>query len=569
MELSDLLLTIMKGLISGAGSAAGSDAFGYLLSLVGLGKNDQFDAIQAQFQTLQSQMVDVENQLTAIQQELAELLQQMNWDALVEEVTQPINDIEAQYWTFQKLQPDDQPAATVLENWAMANAMTDLLTIHTNALGGQSIDPNQPGLLQMFAQANAQQSIQDVNYSRAAIGPGSPLDVYYSHIEQYFLYIVGVQIKGVTLLINAYNATNQGDMATATLQQFRINLAVQCQTFLATVEVFAVNYAPDLMLMDVFGKDGAADPVERADLTIDAVTANTTFYLRLWTGGGSDVPSPFYAFSTVGATSYAQFTTNPLSPGSANVPRLVDQNGILIVPDVMANGDYNIYTAFPPQVDCLWGMFRFSWTNPPDGNYQAVMHGKQLTTLFIDGFPIVNVLVERTAGLYYFGPATTFSFNKQTPANTVRANYSGRTSLLVNGKPGYAGDTDTGAGIFNFGTSDFSVECWICLTEPTQSKMTVLLLEGAVRRRCPRSRRNGGRAATISTSIPAGRGSTPRPSRCSSRSIAAPPTPSSRCFRSTPCSGTGTSGPWDDRTERFSCTSTGLRSVNPWVATPR
>jgi hypothetical protein len=480
MGIAAILNAILSGLISGAASKAGSQAFGWLLSFIGLGNNDQFNQIENQLQTLESDMTQVEEQLTDITQELAEVLQQMNWDMLVTVVSPSIDDIESHYSTFQMLNQDDSTTAADLQQWALNNAATDLLTINNNILMGQGgINPNQPGLLQMYAMANAEASIRDPNYNRLAVGQGSPLDVYYSQIEQYFVYLTGVQLKGLTLLINAYNAANENDLAQGALQLFLKNLALQIQTYLASVEAFAVYYAPDEMLIDIFGKNVACDPLARAGLTVDNITGNTTFYARMWMGSGQNAVRPFYPFSSVGPTAFYTFASNPISQAAGNVPLLMEPpDGKGILPDTLPNGDYNIYTVFPSRENCQWAMFRFSWTNPPDGIYQIGTQEDLLGIVFIEGHPIVNTLIEPSDGRYYYNPITTFEFNSQTPANTQRAVYSGRTSLWLYENAGYAGSIG-GSGIYNFGLGDFSVECWIYLPEAANSEVTLLSSKAA------------------------------------------------------------------------------------------
>ncbi|SPE39007.1 hypothetical protein SBA3_3000036 [Candidatus Sulfopaludibacter sp. SbA3] len=475
-ELADILGTILEGLLSGASEKAGDTAFGWLLSLIGGDNDQQFEAIESQLQSMQQQIALVEQELTQITAELNQILKEVKWEALIEVVTPSISDIESHYQTLQMISSDDTVTANAIQQWAIQSAATELLTIHNNILEGDGgIDPNQPGLLQMYAQYNAQASIADPGYARGAIFAGSPLDVYYQQIEQYFLYLVGVQFKGVTLLVNAYNLSGENDLAVATLNLFQQNLALQFQTYLASVEAFLVNYAPDTVLLDVFGKQGAADPLQRAQVTMDTVTNNQTFYSRWWMGNAPTVwGGDVYQFSTVGWNQFQTYGANPLS-GTDNIPALANtQTGTQIQPDQLPNGDQNLYTAFPSRLGCQWAMFRFSWTNPADGTYQLAMGGNPLTTVFLNGVPIANTLVLPSAGLYYFNPAgQTYAFSQASAPNSLRAHYTGRTTANMTLNYGYntgnASDTQ-----YNPALGDFSVECWFRIVGLAPLEMTIL-----------------------------------------------------------------------------------------------
>lgn len=482
MEFTAILGFILQGLASGVLGKLGGDAVGYLLSLVGDKPSDQFGQIQNNLQQLETQMGVVEQDLTNISAELNAILQEVSWEAVVGQVAGPINDIEAHYTTLQEISQDDTQASTQLIAWAIDNIPTYLYTLNSDLQDGQGgTNPQQPGLIRMYTSYNAQASLNDPGYSSTAIQPGSPLAVYYSQAEQYFLYMVGVQLKGLTLIVNAYNATGETDLATAAIQTFQTNLAAQGRTFLSAVEGYTVNYAPDLSLLNALGQAGAFDPIHRAGQTVDAVINGVTFYVRLWVGVGLSAESPAAPFSTIGGPTLPGFDNATFSEANGTVPWLSGVGSTAPVKaDEVADGVYAPFTLFPARLNCQWSVFRISWTNPPDGSYQLTVGGQQVTNLFLPGdTPVVNTLIQPSNGQYFYDPSADFTFGGSAPANLLRANYVGRTLLPQDMTPGYAGTaiasaSSASAGVYNPGVTDFAVQCQFSIPGSISGRMAVL-----------------------------------------------------------------------------------------------
>jgi len=482
MEVTAILGFILQGLASGALGKLGGEAVGYLLSLIGDKPSDQFDQIQNNLQQLETQMGVVEQDLTDISAELTAILQEVNWDSMVGQVSHPIDDIKAHYTTLQELGQDDTDAANSLTSWATTNVPTYLESLNSDLQDGQGgTNPQQPGLIRMYTGYTAQASLNDSGYSSTAILPGSTLAVYYSQAEQYFLYMVGVQLKGLTLLVNAYNMHGEADLAAAAIQSFQTNLAAQGRTFLSAVEGYTVNYAPDLSLLNVLGQAGAFDPIHRAGQTVDAVTNSVTFYARLWVGAGLSAESPAAPFSTIGGPTLPGFDNAAFSEANGTAPWLSGVGSTAPVQaDEVADGLYAPSTLFPARLNCQWSVFRISWTNPPDGSYRLTVGGQQVTNLFLPGdIPVINTLIQPSNGQYFYDPAADFTFGGSAPANLLQANYVGRTLLPQDGNAGYAGTAVADAsspypGVYNPGLTDFAIQCQLSIPGSISGRMAVL-----------------------------------------------------------------------------------------------
>src|ERR1041385_8193238 len=232
MGYTELLALVLRKLLESAASKAGNQAFGWVLTFVGGDNTQQFDAIQSQLGSLEADVAAIQSAVDDIEKQLEHILAQMEWHAMIVLVTDDINDIESNFETLQQLSLQDVDEKEVLERWAVKHAQTALDKINRIALPGNGgVDPNMPGLLMAYARANAEAAVQDPNYKTNGvvnIGPGSPLDVYYSRIEQYFLYLLGVQLEGLTLLVNGFNAAGETDLAEKKAAQIMENLRAQC-----------------------------------------------------------------------------------------------------------------------------------------------------------------------------------------------------------------------------------------------------------------------------------------------------------------------------------------------------
>jgi len=482
MGYTELLALVLRKLLESAASKAGNQAFGWVLTFVGGDNTQQFDAIQSQLGSLEADVAAIQSAVDDIEKQLEHILAQMEWHAMIVLVTDDINDIESNFETLQQLSLQDVDEKEVLERWAVKHAQTALDKINRIALPGNGgVDPNMPGLLMAYARANAEAAVQDPNYKTNGvvnIGPGSPLDVYYSRIEQYFLYLLGVQLEGLTLLVNGFNAAGETDLAEKKAAQIMENLRAQCQIFLASVEAFAVYYAVDMTLQQILSSTAVTttdpsvpvNPMRRASLTIDRFTSNKTFYAWMWWGSGQNSALSDSSPSTVGVTSFYTFGSNPISAQNGNLPQLVD-GARVIAPDILASGDQNAYTAFPVNGQFQWAMFRFAWTNPPAGTYRIQVGSQQLTTLFVGNHPIVNLLIEPGSGRTFVNPAKTFTFGMQGTDSPLPAVYFGCTSAWFNDNPCYGGTTSVG--IYSL-PGDFSVEGWFYVTDRHNPVQTLL-----------------------------------------------------------------------------------------------
>jgi hypothetical protein len=481
--IAAILEQILQGLLAGAANKAGGAAFGWFLSFIGLGGNDaQFVEIEQQLAALQNQVAQLE---TEIQSLIKELLQQLNWDTLLTAIEDSVTDIESHYQTFQQLEQTDTTTCGELDQWAGQYAATELAQISATLLDGQGgLNPGDPGLIRSFALAVSQTSIGDAAYAPGNFSASGPIATYYQIIEKYFLYLVSVQLKGTTLLVNHHTLHGETNLAQDVMALYQANLALQCQTFISAVEAFTVNYAVDGSLLDMFGIPGNYDPIRQAGLTSDAISVTSTVHARFWMGNaiGFGALPPFQPFSTVGVFVPLGFSQNPISASAGNVLQLYNpQSGTAIAPDMYGAQPAN-YTEFPISNDCRWVMIHFSWTTPAipgtaaiePGLYRICLGDQVITTWYIENQAVCNALIQPSAsGQYYTNGNGSFPIGPQYPANRIYANYTGRTSFGTgNSACACAGQIATD--VVNFGTGDFSVECWFSLNY-TPGSQTYLL----------------------------------------------------------------------------------------------
>jgi hypothetical protein len=436
-------------------------------------------------QSLQTQVAQLETNLLTIEKQLAALANGQTWYSYQASLANDISDIEAQYHTLQSLSATDTASAVALKSWGISGQPASyLLTLHEDITGLVLLDPSTTqGLLSLYSLLLVESFQADSAMQHDEVGPGSPLDVATTNMKQYFLYLIGVQTKCLTLLTNAYVASNEVNLATQAVSDFTTNLTVQCQVYLAAMEALIVGCTVDLSLMDVFGLVTSVNPLQQAGALIDMLllntvssppSVNTTFYARLWLGSGASASWPYRVFQT----STLDLTTADTQL-SAYYPVLIDSKGNSILPDQMAS-TYSVQTLFPAASGCQWLMLRASWTNPDDDTYSIAMNSStDQNQVLLDPFsllagkawdlsvflPVINALVlpGNLAQTQYFNPATTFTFSSSQLATNQQAVLIGSTSLFI-GEPVnglYAGDAAGSIGVYNFFTGDFSVACWI------------------------------------------------------------------------------------------------------------
>ena len=406
-----VIQSLLGDLVKGALSEIGSEGASWILTAVlGLGGNDD-QQILDQLSQIESTLQNIESQITALGEEITQAEQQIvlavEWNGLVNGASAAITRLQTRFTTLSQLAADDTQTAQDLKtqtldtNNGVADDLALLNNYILNGLGGE--DPGALGLLQMWINANTQKSVQ--SYQRGGVGPGTPLDAAAQAITSYFTWLVGVQVRGITLLVNAYEASNESDMAQKNLVTWNATMQSQAELYRQGMEALAVTYCGDQTLLGLFaGPHWRSSPAYLADQTLANTFLDNDLVVRIWGGQGKGT----FSFDT------GTLVTNASEPG----PALTLTGGGAPLTPALPTG---LYTLFPSQSGAQWSLYRYVFVSPPPGSYQ-ITPGVPATPFF-DCWIDTSQFVQK-----YIRANPTFVVDTDHPASGFAVTLTGRTA---------------------------------------------------------------------------------------------------------------------------------------------
>src|SRR2546423_6140077 len=191
-----------------------------------------------------------------------------------------------------------------------------------------------------------------VDFQRRNVGVTTPLAVAAKNITDYFVFLIGVQLKGAVLLVNAYTGESEPDESQTALSNYQSNIAEQAAVYRAGMELLTVTYCYDQTLLGLFsGPNWTTSPLLLADATFCSVIAKDELVLRVWGGQG---------------TGTFPFDTGTFISDSRSGPTLSLTGGSSPISPVTPTGDY---TLFPASNSSQWSMYRFQFPQPGAGTF--------------------------------------------------------------------------------------------------------------------------------------------------------------------------------------------------------
>ena len=389
---TDPIAALLESFLSGAASQAGGDAAGYFLSLVGGGGSDP---------TVLSELNEIESQVTELLNDLKndtnKIISTINWDTLVNTIRAPLADIDANWNDLLSGLDSSAQLADYVE------VGTDLLQINQAIVPGGA-DPTSPGLLSDLV---AMLLLTAVPVQQTAAVPRwdlQPLFTAYDAVQRYFHYLLGEQLRAITIVVNA--VIFQKADPTTWITSFTSYIKAECAAFLSAVEQLVVSYCGDLTVLGLMtGPNiatnplGAINPIGAADTYVSACLSPANYiFVRIWNGqGGGDFP-----FAT-GASVIGQ-DTPALS--------LVAASGSS-APAVASDPALSLTTTFPATSAGQWAVFRYAFAlaTPASGTNTWQLNSFPLGSFF-------NATVVWSTGFYH-------PFSGSAPQYLLQADGSG------------------------------------------------------------------------------------------------------------------------------------------------
>ncbi|HTJ27506.1 MAG TPA: LamG-like jellyroll fold domain-containing protein [Candidatus Limnocylindria bacterium] len=353
----DMISTLLQSFLSGAAKEVGSEGVGLLLNLFG---SSQGAELASELDQLETQVTEI---LADLQNDTNKIISTVNWDTLVDSIRSPIADIDAN-WTdlLSGLNSSAQLASYIAVG-------TDLTQIYEAIIPG-GVDPTSAGLLaELVAMLlpNAQQAQQQQTFPRFDF---NDLVTAYTGLEQYFQYLIGEQIRAITIVVNGI--TNQQGDPTEWMNTFAGMVKSECSAFLAATEQLAVSYCGDLTALGLLtGPLVASNPIVSADTYVTSCLSPSVYTIvRIWNGNGKG-SYPFGTGTSVVGQATPTLTLTAASGSSA--------------PTIAMDATLSATTVFPATAAGQWAVFRygfelsvpssgtFTWTPQPfpveeDGN---------------------------------------------------------------------------------------------------------------------------------------------------------------------------------------------------------
>jgi hypothetical protein len=379
-EDDDPIGSLLQEFLSGAASEAESDAAGYFLSLVGGGGSD--DAVLAELNQLENQVTEL---LTDLQNDTNKIISTINWDTLVNTIRTPVADIDANWNDLLSGLASSAQLADYIE------VGTDLLQINQAIVPG-GIDPTSPGLLSDLVTMLLQTAVPVQNTAAVPRWNLAPLFTAYDALQRYFHYLLGEQLRAITIIINA--VLYQKGNPTIWITSFTNYIKAECAAFLGAVEQLVVSYCGDLTVLGLMtgpniatNPNGTINPIGAADTYVAACLAPANYIIvRIWNGNGNGS----FPFAT-GASAIGQSTpvlSLIAAPGSS-------------APVVAADATLSATTTFPATSQGQWIVFRnaFNLATPASGTNTWQLNSFPLS-------PFFNATVVWSTGFYHPFSAT-------------------------------------------------------------------------------------------------------------------------------------------------------------------
>jgi hypothetical protein len=348
---------ILTGLIDNIKGKVTDGLYGWILNAIGLGGGS--DPVIQKLDEIETTLNDIEKKIDALKTELEEVEKEIilavEWNTQTTAIVDSVTRIDSRFSALFALQPDDKESAATLQTDILdenSGVTPDLAIINGFVQDGENgANPGQAGLLNMFINANIQEAM--VNFQRGNVGPNTPLAVAAKNITDYFVFLIGVQLKGAVLLVNAYTGESETDQSQAALSTYQSNIAEQAAIYRAGMELLTVTYCYDQTLLGLFsGPQWDTSPLLLADATFCSVIAKDELVLRIWGGQG------------LGAF---PFDTGTFISDGQSGPTLSLTGGSSPIGSVTPTGDY---TLFPASNSSQWSMYRFRFPQPGTGTFQ-------------------------------------------------------------------------------------------------------------------------------------------------------------------------------------------------------
>jgi len=348
---------ILNGLIDNIKGKVTDGLYGWILNAIGLGSGS--DPVIQKLDEIETTLNDIETKIDALKTELEEVEKEIvlavEWNTQTTAIVDSVTRIDSRFSALFALQADDKDSAATLQSDILDqnSGVTPDLAIMNGFIqdGENGANPGQPGLLNMFISANIQQAM--VNFQRGNVGANTPLAVAAKNITDYFVFLIGVQLKGAVLLVNAYTGESETDQSQAALSTYQSNIAEQAAIYRAGMELLTVTYCYDQTLLGLFsGPNWDTSPLLLADATFCSVIAKDELVLRVWGGQGLGT---------------FPFDTGTFINDSRSGPTLSLTGGSSPIGSVTPTGDY---TLFPSSNSSQWSMYRFRFPQPGTGTFQ-------------------------------------------------------------------------------------------------------------------------------------------------------------------------------------------------------
>jgi len=189
---------ILSGLIDNIKGKVSDDLYGWILNAIGLGNGS--DPVLQKLDQIESTLNDIEAKIDALKLELEDVEKQIiladEWNSQTAQITEPVTRIGSRFSTLFELKADDKASAASLQTDILdqnVGVTFDMALINGYVQDGENgADPGQPGLLNMFINANINAAMK--NFQRGNVGPSSPLAKAAKNITDYFTFLVGVQL---------------------------------------------------------------------------------------------------------------------------------------------------------------------------------------------------------------------------------------------------------------------------------------------------------------------------------------------------------------------------------------
>lgn len=365
---------VLHGLLENAKQRVTPHLYGWILDAIGIGSGS--DPVISRLDRIQQTLDLIETQIVALQVQLREaekaIILAVQWNSQTAAISDQIAGIDYKFRQLHQLQKDDRDQVAQLQkgildtNDGVGPALQKINNFILDGEGG--VSPGQAGLLNMWIQSNSDAAM--ANFQRGNVGAGTPLDAAAHAITKYFLFLVVEQLKGTTLLVNAYAAAKEPNLVEDALTTYQTNLATQAELYRAGMEQLLLRYCSDQTLLGLFaGPHWATSPALLADSTICGVIGRDELVLRIW--GGRQTQGLVFDTGTLitdGRPGPALQLTGGSSPIAAEVP----------------TGESRVFSTS----SASWSMYRYRFPSPAPGSYQI--------TPGIPSLPFFNCWIDPT-----------------------------------------------------------------------------------------------------------------------------------------------------------------------------